>query len=179
MTTLLTVGHGTSSREELAALLTTAGVQRLVDVRSYPGSRRHPHVARSELAQWLGEEGIAYRWEKDLGGFRRPSSPRVHPGLRHEGFRGYAEWMEGEPFRAALQRLLEEAAAETTAVMCSESLWWRCHRRLLADAATLLAGAEVRHLGHDGSVSPHRLTPEARVEDGRVAYPDPTPSLPL
>jgi uncharacterized protein (DUF488 family) len=163
---LLTVGHGTASQEELAALLTGARIRSVVDVRTAPGSRRHPHVGRARLAAWLPEAGIAYRWEPDLGGWRRPRPDSPNVALRHEGFRGYADYMGSPPFWTALDRVLAEAgddAGGRTAVMCSESLWWRCHRRLLADAAVLARSADVLHLGHDGSLAPHRVTDGARL----------------
>jgi uncharacterized protein (DUF488 family) len=167
---LLTVGHGTLAAEALTSLLVGAGVRRLVDVRTAPGSRRHPHLGRAEMARWLPEAGIAYRWERDLGGWRKaaPNSPNVV--LRHAGFRGYADHMASAAFGAALDRLLAEAETETTAAVCSESLWWRCHRRLLADAAVLARGFAVAHLLHNGRLEEHRVTEGARVRDGIVVY---------
>jgi uncharacterized protein (DUF488 family) len=169
-TRLYTVGHGTLAAGELAALLTGAGVELLVDVRSYPGSRRHPQFGRSEMERWLPEAGVAYRWERRLGGRRRTRPDSPHVALRNEAFRGYADHMDGPAFGAALDAVLAEAAERPTAVMCSETLWWRCHRRLLSDAAELTRGAEVRHLRHDGTPAPHAVTDGARVEDGRVVY---------
>ena len=160
---LLTVGHGTLRAKELAELLGSAGVQLVVDVRSAPGSRRHPHFGRAELEWWLPAAGIDYRWEKDLGGHRRPLEGSVNTALRHPAFRGYADYMATGSFAAGLARLLADAAARPTVAMCAETLWWRCHRRLIADAAVLLAGAEVCHLGHDGRLSAHRVTEGARV----------------
>ena len=160
---LLTVGHGTLPSEELAALLTSAGVHLVVDVRSVPGSRRHPQFGRTQLARWLSAAGIDYRWEKDLGGHRRPVAGSVNTALRHPAFRGYADYMASSSFASGLARLLDDAAARPTAAMCAETLWWRCHRRLIADAAVLLAGAEVCHLGHDGRLSAHRVTEGARA----------------
>jgi uncharacterized protein (DUF488 family) len=171
MTRLLTLGHGTAPAEELAALLDGAGVERLVDVRTAPGSRRLPHVRREAMAGWLGTAGIAYRWEPELGGFRKPDPTSVNTALRHPAFRGYADYMRTPPFWAALDRLLAEAAEAPTAAMCSETLWWRCHRRLIADAAVLLWRASVWHLGHDGRLAAHQLTPEARRGDsGCLVY---------
>ncbi len=175
---LLTVGHGTLAADAIASLLVGAGVGNLVDVRSAPGSRRHPHVARAAMAGWLPAAGVGYRWEPDLGGFRKPAPDTPNVGLRHPGFRGYADHMATARFADALDRLLAEAATVSTAVMCSESVWWRCHRRLLADAAVLLRGAEVVHLGHDGRLADHRVTDSAQVVDGIVRYPLP-PSLSL
>lgn len=169
---LLTVGHGTQSREGLASLLLGAGVKSVVDVRSAPGSRRHPQFAGKELEIWVPEAGIGYRWEPDLGGFRRPSPSSPNVALRHPSFRGYADYMMTDRFAVALGRVLDEAAQKATTVMCAETLWWRCHRRLIADAATLLFGTEVSHLDHAGHLGPHRLTEGARFdpETGQLVY---------
>jgi uncharacterized protein (DUF488 family) len=167
---LLTVGHGTLEAEAFAGLLRGAGTARLVDVRTVPGSRRHPHFGRVAMEGWLPSAGIAYRWERDLGGFRRAAPDSVNTALRHPAFRGYADHMRTARFRAALDAVLADAAAAPTAVMCSESLWWRCHRRLLADAAVLLRGADVLHLLHDGRLEPHRPTEGVRREDGLLLY---------
>lgn len=167
---LLTVGHGTLEADELATLLHVAGVKLLVDVRSYPGSRRNPQFGRDALAGHLQEDGIAYRWDKRLGGRRatRPDSPNV--ALRNDAFRGYADHMATSDFAEALNDLLADAADQTTVAMCAESLWWRCHRRLLADAAALTRDSPVRHLLHDGRLVPHQVTDGARPAEGKVIY---------
>lgn len=175
--TLLTVGHGTASRDELIALLSEVGVERLVDVRRFPGSRRHPHVAREALERWVPEAGIAYRWEERLGGRRRADDSGRHAGLRNASFRAYAHHLETDEFQQALTELLDEADRAATAVMCSESLWWRCHRRMIADAVTALHGREVTHLMHDGRHRAHVLTDVARVEDGALRYDGGHPPL--
>jgi uncharacterized protein (DUF488 family) len=168
---LLTVGHGTLAPAELVGVLEGAGVTMVVDVRTYPGSRRHPHVARAALARWMPEAGISYEWEKALGGFRRPKPDSPHVALRHDGFRGYADYMETPDFAAALDRLVAIAgAAAGTTVMCSESVWWRCHRRLLADALVALRGVEVEHLFHDGRRAAHALSAAARVSEDGLVY---------
>jgi uncharacterized protein (DUF488 family) len=173
---LLTVGHGTLGSEELAELLASAGVQLVVDIRSAPGSRRHPHFGREQIERWLPAAGIGYRWEKDLGGHRRPAVGSTNTALRHPAFRGYADYMATGSFAAGLARLLGDAAACSTAAMCAETLWWRCHRRLVADAAVLLEGTSVYHLGHDGRLAAHRVTDGARMmeRDGttRLVYDD-------
>ena len=178
---LLTVGHGTLSADELVALLDGAGVSQLVDVRSAPGSRRHPHFAKDQMARWLTETGIGYRWEPGLGGRRRTATDSPNTALRHPAFRGYADHMATPEFRGALDRLLEEAGAGTTAAMCAESLWWRCHRRLLADAAVLLRGATVVHLDHRGHLGEHRLTDGVRAAGDDLVYdvgsPPPLPGI--
>jgi uncharacterized protein (DUF488 family) len=176
---LLTLGHGTAAVGELLALLEQAGARRLVDVRTAPGSRRHPHVRREAMAGWLADAGFAYRWEPELGGFRRPDPASANTALRHPAFRGYADYMREPRFWAALDRLLAEAAAEPTVAMCSETLWWRCHRRLLADAAVLVRGAEVLHLDHRGRLEPHRPTDGVRRDGDLLAYDlGATPPLP-
>jgi uncharacterized protein (DUF488 family) len=176
---LLTVGHGTASAEELAALLTGAGVERVVDVRTAPGSRRHPQFRREAMAGWLPAAGVAYRWEPELGGWRRPDPASVNHALRDPAFRGYADHMRTPPFWVALDRLLAEAADAPTAALCSETLWWRCHRRLLADAAALARGVEVVHLDHRGHLAPHRPTDGVRRDGDLLAYDvGATPPLP-
>lgn len=168
---LLTVGHGTASADDFGRLLSEAGVRLIVDVRSAPGSRRFPHFGRVALADWLPARGIGYRWEPGLGGFRkpRPDSPNVL--LRHPSFRAYADYMATEEFRAALTGVMGAASRQLTSIMCAETLWWRCHRRLVSDAATMLCGAEVQHLGHDGRLSAHQLTEGVRrAAPGTLRY---------
>ncbi len=163
---LLTVGHGTLGQAAFAQLLSTADIGLVVDVRRFPASRRHPHFARDRLEESLPAAGLAYRWDSRLGGFRRASVDSPNTALRHPSFRGYADYMATQPFRSALEELLRDCDAHETAVMCAETVWWRCHRRLIADAATLICGADVHHLGHDGRLTAHRLTDDARP-DGR------------
>ena len=172
MTRLFTVGHGTASIAEFTALLLEAEVGMVVDVRSAPGSRRHPHFTRTRLEESIPDAGFGYRWEPDLGGFRRALADSPNVALRHPSFRGYADYMATESFADALNRLMYEASETPTTVMCAESLWWRCHRRLIADAATLRYRAEVIHLGHDGRRSAHRLTDGVRLDrgSGRLIY---------
>jgi uncharacterized protein (DUF488 family) len=168
---LTTVGHGALEAGQFTALVTGAGVEALVDVRSFPGSRRHPHFGRAQMEGWLPAAGVEYRWEQPLGGFRRPQPGSVNVALRHPSFRGYADHMRTAEFRDALDRLVVLAAGRPTAVMCSESLWWRCHRRLLADALVLGGRAHVRHVLPDGRTEPHRVTEGARRgDDGLPVY---------
>jgi len=168
---LLTYGHGTESEERTVATLAGAGVALLVDIRTAPGSRRHPQFARAAMEEWLPEAGIAYRWEKRLGGFRRPSAGNPDVAWRESMFRGYAEHMRSADFRAAIDAVLAEAESRQVAVTCSESLWWRCHRRLVADFALVACGVEVRHLMHDGRAQAHRPSPGLRLrDDGLLVY---------
>ncbi len=182
---LVTVGHGTLSEEDFAALLEKAAVARIVDVRAHPASRRNPHFAREAMAGWLRESGVSYRWEPRLGGRRRPVEESPHLGLRDASFRAYADHMHGGEFRAALDQLLDEAQEASVAVMCAESVWWRCHRRLIADAAILLHDVVALHLFHDGRLVRHVPTDAARVEQSaepgrppRIVY-DVSVKLPL
>lgn len=179
MTKLLTVGHGTLPADTFVELMGDAGVEAVVDVRSFPASRRHPHFRREAMERWLADAGIAYRWEPRLGGRRSTSPESPHGALRVPAFRGYAEHMETREFGAALDDVLAGAHEQHVVVMCAESVWWRCHRRLLADAAVLLRGAAVEHLFHDRRVAPHRVTPEARVDGDRIVYDGGETPLPL
>ncbi len=172
---LLTYGHGTETAERTAEILRAARVSSLVDIRTAPGSRRNPQFARTALEEWLPEAGIAYRWEKRLGGFRRPSPDNPDVVWREDMFRGYAEHMRSPDFLTAIDAVLAEAEAEPdtpkVTVMCSESLWWRCHRRLVADFAAVARGIEVRHLMHDGRLEHHRTTQGVRLrDDGLLVY---------
>lgn len=172
---MLTVGHGTATREQLTELLVGAGVRLVVDVRRFPGSRRHAHVAADQLEQWLPAAGIAYRWEPRLGGRRRipQDAMDADPWWRVEAFRAYAAHTRTDEFQAALAELLDEASQHpdaATAIMCSETLWWRCHRRLIADVAVLLHQVPVQHLGHDGSRADHTPSAGARVSSDGLRY---------
>ncbi|WP_081236466.1 DUF488 domain-containing protein [Streptomyces viridosporus] len=170
---LITFGHGTADRDRIARLLRDAGVTAVVDVRIAPGSRRDPDVARERLSSWMPEQGIAYRWERDLGGFRKPAPDSPDVVWRNASFRGYAAHTRSPDFVAAAERLLDQAAVARTAVMCSEAVWWRCHRRLIADFAVLARGTPVGHLMHDGRTHPHTPTPGVRLrEDGLLVYDD-------
>ena len=172
--TILTVGHGTLGAEVFLDLLREAGADAIVDVRSFPGSRRHPQFGRSEMEGWLPEGGVGYRWERGLGGFRKPAPDSPNVALRHPGFRGYADYMARAEFGAGIGHLMAQSRQRpegSLAIMCSESVWWRCHRRLIADHLVLVEGVGVRHLMHDGRRSPHVPTDGARVSpDGHLVY---------
>jgi uncharacterized protein (DUF488 family) len=170
---VFTLGHGTASEVELAKLLRQFGVGLVCDVRSVPRSRAHPHVWAERMADWVPRLGGArYEWVRALGGFRKPRPDSPNVALRHASFRGYADYMQTQAFLAALDRLLEEAATAPTAIMCSESLWWRCHRRLIADAMTLLHRVDVKHILHSGTLQPHFLTEGVRVTSGCMVQYD-------
>lgn len=170
---LFTVGHGTASRPELTRLLRAAGVAAVVDVRTAPGSRHNPDVARERLARWLPDSGIVYRWEPALGGFRSPPADSPDVVWRNDAFRGYAAHAREPDFVAALDRVLARARRTPTAVMCSEAVWWRCHRRIIADFAVLARHVPAWHLMHDGRLTRHAPTPGVRLsDDGLLVYDD-------
>jgi uncharacterized protein (DUF488 family) len=173
VTVLYTIGHGARDLGTFLSLLEGAGIELLVDVRTAPGSRKHPHFGRDPLEAALAERGIAYEWRgKEMGGWRRPRPDSRHGAIRSPGFRGYADHMESEEFRGALGEVLAAARRAPTTVMCAESLWWRCHRRMIADAV-VAGGHEVRHIMDGGRLEPHRLHPAARIEDGAPVYDRP------
>lgn len=178
---LLTVGHGTADAGQLTELLLGAGVELLVDIRRFPGSRAHPHLAREALCEWLPESGVAYRWEERLGGRRRLDTARESPDSwwTVEPFRAYAAYTRSAEFSAALDGLLGDLQRCAVAVMCSESVWWRCHRRVVADVAVLARGHDVLHLMPDGKRVAHRPAQGARLrEDGLLVWDGPREEAP-
>ncbi|MGK5440233.1 DUF488 domain-containing protein [Micromonospora sp. URMC 105] len=170
---LLTVGHGSADRPRLTQLLTEAGVRSVVDVRRFPNSRRNPDVRQEALQRWLPESGIAYRWDERLGGRRHLPADSAAPDTwwTVPAFRAYAAHTRTTEFRTALDLLIEEAGAGTVSVMCSEAVWWRCHRRLIADVTMLARSVPVRHLMPDGRLNPHPTAEGARLRpDGLVVW---------
>lgn len=168
--TIRTFGHGTLSQEQFVRIIRRAGIERIVDIRSYPGSRRNPQFGRESMDLWLPEAGIDYRWIQLLGGRRRPNRKSRHVSLRHEAFRAYADYMETDPFSEGISELMELAPQKPCAIMCSESVWWRCHRRLVADHLVLVEGADVLDLMHDGREGPHVITAGVRECEGVLIY---------
>ena len=169
--TLYTIGHSTRTEDEFLELLRVHGVQRLVDVRRYPGSRRHPQFSRDTLARTLPAAGIDYRHEPQLGGRRTPDADSLNTAWRSASFRAYADYMGTPEFQAALERLLADASECATAIMCAEAVPWRCHRQLIADAL-VARGHEVRNILTAARAEPHVLNAHARVSvDRRVSYP--------
>ena len=171
---LLTVGHGTMAADELLELLRDAGIDQVVDVRRFPGSRRHPHVGSDQLSEWLPDAGIGYRWDERLGGRRRGRPDTPHTAIRNDSFRAYADHMDTEEWQVAMDELVAEAQQRRVAVMCSESVWWRCHRRFIADAAVVRHDLPAFHLMHDGRLTEHPITDGARVMGHDLVYDDHT-----
>ena len=170
--TIFTIGHGARSEAEFHEVLRGAEIGMLADVRRYPSSRRHPHFARDALAKNLPRIGIAYEWWGEaLGGRRKmvDTSRNRHVSWRNHSFRAYAGYMETPVFRVALEALAEQARTTRIAVMCAETLWWRCHRRLIADAL-VAGGYQVIHLGL-GKEQRHHLSEECRIDqNGQLVY---------
>jgi uncharacterized protein (DUF488 family) len=163
------VGHGTRPVEELVVVLHEAGIKVLADVRSIPGSRRHPQFGRSALIASLAKAGIDYLHLGGLGGRRDAVPDSPHVALKVDAFRGYADHMATTEFAADYARLETRARQKPTAFMCAETDWSKCHRRMLADRLTV-DGWSVVHLLAPGSSEPHQLWDVARVVDGGLVY---------
>jgi uncharacterized protein (DUF488 family) len=156
--------------DELIAALQAHHIKTLVDIRSYPGSRRLPQFNRESLEQSLPEAGIRYVWEKRLGGRRKKilgESPNT--GLRNDSFRNYADHMLTPEFQQGAADALKLAEESPTAIMCAERVWFQCHRMLVSDYY-VVNGVDVQHIDAGGPTRPHKLTKEARVVDGRLVY---------
>jgi len=167
--TVWTVGHSTRPIGEFLALLAAYRIELIVDVRRFPGSRRLPWFVATALEKELATRGIAYRWIQALGGRRRPDPASANLGWRHPAFRGYADHVATEEFAAGLLELLMVAPGLRTAVMCAEVLWWRCHRRLIADVLTSLR-VSVVHVRDERVSEVHRLAAPARLVGERLTY---------
>jgi len=173
-----TIGHSTRSRDELLTWLGEAGVRMIADVRAFPSSRRHPQFDQRALRCWLPEAGVEYVHLPQLGGRRAPIPGSPNGGWREPGFRGYADYMSSCEFAAGLVRLEGLACERATAIMCAEAVWWRCHRRLIADALTV-RGWRVEHLGVGVHHAIHKLPVFAVVKHGiALSYPPCQTSLP-
>jgi uncharacterized protein (DUF488 family) len=164
-----TVGHSTRSGEEFTQILLGNRIEVLVDVRTFPGSRRYPQFNRETLAESLRAAGIHYQHEPRLGGRRKPRPDSHNSAWRNEQFRGYADHMETEEFKNGVRELLELSASKRVALMCAEAVWWRCHRSLLGDYLKA-EGHEVVHILDQKKTEEHPYTSAARVIDGRLSY---------
>src|SRR3954454_7061640 len=168
MPTIFTIGHSTHEADAFLELLRGARIELLVDVRRFPTSRRQPWFNSGDLERSLRNAGVEYLHLEALGGRRDPAPDSPNGGWRVGQFRGYADHMASTEFRQAVDGLVAEP--RTTAVMCAEAQWWRCHRRLLSDAL-VARGVEVVHLNARGGSGPHALTDFAVIDEGRVSYP--------
>jgi uncharacterized protein (DUF488 family) len=163
------MGHGTLQADVFRTTLRAEGIVVAADVRRFAGSRKHPQFGADAMREWLGEGKIEYRPFVELGGRRVPLPDSPNTGLRNSGFRGYADYMATLDFRMGFNALLALAGERTTAIFCAETLWWKCHRRLVADAAVLLAGFEVIHLTPHTRAA-HVPTPGVRREGDTLVY---------
>ncbi len=168
--TCFTVGHGTRSSEEFLRLLGSAGVEILADIRTVPRSRHNPQFEKTELARQLPLHGLCYLHLPGLGGLRKTTPDSPNAGWRNASFRGYADYMQMPAFESSLEELIALLGYRTTAIMCAETVYWRCHRSLVADAL-LARGIPAIHLMAEDKRVPHTLTRFARVEGSRVWYP--------
>ena len=173
--TVWTIGHSNSSADEFIAALRAHGIEAVADVRRFPGSRKYPQFGGAALAGSLAAQGIDYAWLGKLGGRRRDQPGAGQLGWRNASFRSYAAFMWSEEFAEGLVELANIAHAMPTAVMCSELLWWRCHRALIADALRFL-GFDVVHVMREGAAKPHPYTAPARIVGGELAYPADPPT---
>jgi len=167
---ILTVGHSTREWTAFVELLRAHRVERIVDVRSIPGSRHNPQFNRDTMAARLHSARIGYVYLRKLGGRRHARSDSRNMAWRNASFRGFADYMQTKEFEAGLQRLLQLAGRKRSAVMCAEAVPWRCHRSLIADAL-LARGFHVEHIISGKRRQVHSMTPFARVKDGAVTYP--------
>lgn len=171
---LLTIGHSTKPIDEFLELLKSHGIKRLVDVRTVPRSRHNPQFDINALGRYLNAANLTYVHQPELGGLRKSKKDSVNAGWRNTSFRGYADYMQTEAFRMALQTLMKDAMDAPTAIMCAEAVPWRCHRSLIADAL-VSRGWCVRHIMTKTKADQHRLTPFAVVEQDRITYPPASP----
>jgi uncharacterized protein (DUF488 family) len=171
---MMTIGHSTLPIESFLRALKENDCNLLVDVRRYPGSRRHPQYGQKQLFSSLEKEGIQAAWREGLGGRRPAQKGSLNTGWRNEGFRGYADYMQTREFAHHLDWLMDQQALNRIVIMCAEALPWRCHRSLIGDAVLARGGVvEDVLVLPDGTSSrkPHGMTPFARVEAGRLFYP--------
>jgi uncharacterized protein (DUF488 family) len=169
VTTVWTIGHSTRSPDEFWHILSAHGIRQLVDVRSFPGSRRYPHFNKQRLSSFLRDHGVTYTHLPALGGRRSPQPNSPNTAWRNAGFRGYADYLMTEEFRGGIKQLLVLANENATAIMCAEAVWWRCHRSLIADYLKV-RGVTVVHLLDVAHTEIHPYTTAARVVDGRLSY---------
>jgi uncharacterized protein (DUF488 family) len=168
-TTVWTIGHSTRSTHDFIKALASQEISTLLDVRSFPSSKKFPHFNQSALSESLAASGIEYQHLPELGGRRRARKDSQNTAWQNAGFRGYADYMETEAFRAGIERLLELARTDRTAIMCAEALWWRCHRSLISDYLKS-KGVVVTHILSATKTEPHPYTSAARIINDELSY---------
>jgi uncharacterized protein (DUF488 family) len=167
---IFTIGHSIHSAEAFTDLLHRHGVGQVADVRTVPRSKRHPQFEGGRLGELLNAGGIVYRHFPALGGFRKPRADSANTAWQHPAFRGYADYMDTPAFQRGLDALIQFTQEGATVVMCAEAMWWRCHRRLLADAL-VARGEGVSHIMSAAPPKPHELSEFAKIDGTRVTYP--------
>lgn len=170
-----TIGHSTRSLENFLDLLKAHQIQMLVDIRSFPGSRRFPHFNKENLSLSLPVSDIQYRHMPGLGGRRKPNKDSANIAWRHPSFRGYADYMQTDEFREQVNILEDLALTTRAAYMCSEAPWWKCHRALVSDFLKV-RGWEVWHIMEGGKLTQHPFTSPARTQQGQLFYDEVTPA---
>jgi len=164
-----TIGHSTLAIDELISALQSFEIDLVLDVRSFPGSRRYPQFNQENLRDSLAGAGVEYLHLPELGGRRRAKPDSLNVAWRNEAFRGYADYMETVEFREGIARLLNVAGTRRTAVMCAEAVWWRCHRSLISDFLKA-QDVEVTHIMGVGKSEQHPFTSAARIVNGKLSY---------
>jgi uncharacterized protein (DUF488 family) len=172
MKKIWTIGHSTHTLDEFFGLLKSHQIKGIADIRRYPGSKRLPHFNQETLAKALAEEGIEYQHFKDLGGRRTPKPDSKNSGWRVAAFRGYADYMESDEFRLQIRKLEDYAAVKAVAYMCSEAVWWSCHRALVSDFLKN-RGWTVLHIMSNTKADEHPWTKPARIVEGHLTYSPP------
>jgi uncharacterized protein (DUF488 family) len=169
VSTIWTIGHSTRPIEDFAELLRINGIEAVADVRRFPASRAYPQYNEANLREALAERGVAYLWLPSLGGRRRPVPDSVNDAWRNEAFRGYADHIATEEFAGGLFELVMVGQGIHTAIMCSEAVWWRCHRSLISDVLRSI-GFTVKHIVDKSEPKEHPYSSPARVVDGQLTY---------
>jgi uncharacterized protein (DUF488 family) len=164
-----TIGHSTKSINEFMEMISTFNIEILADVRSYPGSKRFPHFNKPDLKEALNNKGIEYIHLPELGGRRKVKADSKNTAWKNEAFRGYADHMESEDFSRGIAILKELAESKATAMMCSEAVWWRCHRSLISDYLKA-KGWKVIHILEENKSQEHPYTSPAKVVQGNLDY---------
>jgi len=167
--TIWTIGHSTRPMEEFIAMLQSFQIELIADIRSFPGSRRYPHFNKESLEKSLPENNIQYIHLKDLGGRRKANPDSKNTSWRNLAFRGYADYMETDAFKDGIKELEKIAIKHRTAYMCSEAVWWRCHRSIVSDYLKV-KGWKVLHIMGNGKEEEHHYTAPAKIVNGELSY---------
>ena len=170
---IYTIGHSTRTEEEFIAILRSFKIELLADIRSYPGSRKYPHFNKEHLQTVLPANEIIYRHFPELGGRRKVSKDSKNTAWKNDAFRGYADYMETDIFKEGIEELEKNALKERTAYMCSEAVWWRCHRSMISDYLKF-NGWMVHHIMEIGKATEHTYTAPAKITNGQLSYHEQT-----